>query len=162
MAEAEKPKRIEKKDTEETLVRVLNRDLPGSKKVFSGLANIKGISWAISNAICVKAKVDRNKRMKDLTKEEIERIEKLMEKFEVAGYLKNRRKDFDTGEDKHLLSVDLDLRKEFDIKRLKKIKSYRGLRHSLGQPSRGQRTRSHFRTSGIAVGVRKPKTGKKS
>lgn len=164
MAE-EKVKKIERRDSqegEETLVRILNRDLPGSKNVYAGLTRIKGISWSISNVICVKAEIDSKKKLKDLTKDEILRIEKFMEKFDVANFLKNRQKDFDSGEDKHLLSNDLDLRKEFDIKRLKKIKSYRGLRHSLGQPSRGQRTRSHFRTSGIAVGVRKPKAGKKS
>ena len=55
----------------------------------------------------------------------------------------------------------LELQKEFDIKRLKKIKSYRGLRHSTGQPVRGQRTKSHFRTnrrksSGINKKEKKP------
>lgn len=166
MAEEEKIKKPEfkgkKEETEETLVRILNKDLPGSKNVYSGLARIKGISWTISKIICAKSGVEKNKRIRDLSRDEIARIEKVMEKFEVPGFLKNRRKDFDSGEDRHLLGVELDLRKEFDIKRLKKIKSYRGLRHSLGQPVRGQRTRSHFRTSGIAVGVKKPKTGKKS
>ena len=57
----------------------------------------------------------------------------------------NRQKDFEVGKNKHLVGSDLDLRKEFDIKRLKKIKSYRGLRHLVGLPMRGQRTRSHFR-----------------
>ncbi len=53
------------------------------------------------------------------------------------------------------------MRKEFDVKRMKQIRSYKGVRHSLKQPVRGQRTRSHFRTTGVAVGVKKPKTGKK-
>jgi len=50
----------------------------------------------------------------------------------------------------------LKLRKEFDIKRLKKVKSYRGMRHAFGLPVRGQRTRSHFR-KGRSVGVQKKK-----
>jgi len=164
MAEEEKKKteRKEERQLEETLVRILNKDLPGSKKVYSGLTNIRGVSWGISNAICVKAKIDRNKRLRELTPAEIQRIEEFMKGFDAEDYLKNRQKDFDSGDDKHLLGIDLDLRKEFDIKRLKKIKSYRGMRHSLGLPSRGQRTRSHFRKSGIAVGVKKPKSGKKS
>ena len=54
-----------------------------------------------------------------------------------------------------MLTNDLDIQKEFDIKRLKKIKSYRGLRHAQGLPVRGQRTRSHFRKKGGAVSVRK-------
>ena len=57
----------------------------------------------------------------------------------------------------------MDLQNEFDIRRLKKIKSYKGIRHSLGQPVRGQRTKAHFR-KGRAVGVKRVKvksTGKK-
>ena len=52
----------------------------------------------------------------------------------------------------------LDIKKEFDIKRLREIKSYRGIRHSAKLPSRGQRTRSHFRKKGIAMGVKRKKT----
>jgi ribosomal protein S13 len=75
---------------------------------------------------------------------------------EVLDYMKNRRKDPETGESKHLLANDLDITKEFDIKRLKKMKSYRGLRHSFGLPVRGQRTRSHFkRKKGAKVGIKK-------
>ena len=57
----------------------------------------------------------------------------------------NRQNDFESGEDKHLTGSNLELRKEFDIKRLKKIKSYKGLRHSSNLPMRGQRTKSNFR-----------------
>ena len=59
----------------------------------------------------------------------------------------------------HLTGADLTLSKELDIKRLKKIKSYRGIRHSIGQPVRGQRTRSHFRT-GVSVGVQRKTVSK--
>lgn len=59
----------------------------------------------------------------------------------------NRRKDVESGEEKHLTGTDLDLRKDFDIKKLKKIKSYRGLRHTAGLPTRGQRTKAHFRSN---------------
>ena len=70
----------------------------------------------------------------------------------------NRRRDFSTNESKHLIGSDLDLVKEFDIKRLKGIRSYRGLRHALGQPTRGQKTRSNFRTNRKkGVGVKKKK-----
>ena len=52
------------------------------------------------------------------------------------------------------------LQNEFDIKIMKKNKSFKGIRHSMGQPVRGQKTRSHFR-SGKSIGVKKPKGGKK-
>ncbi|MEM4244662.1 MAG: 30S ribosomal protein S13, partial [Candidatus Nanoarchaeia archaeon] len=75
-------------------------------------------------------------------------------KYNIPAWMLNRRKDFDDGSDKHLISTDVKLRREFDIKRLKTIRSYRGMRHALGQPVRGQKTRSHFRTGGT-VGVKK-------
>jgi len=155
------PEKRQEKEIEETLVRILNRDIPGSRNVYSGLARIKGVSWAISNVVCVKLKIERTKKISELSADEIKKIEEFLKSSEIFGFLKNRQNDFDSGEDKHLLSVDLDLRKEFDIKRLKKIKSYRGMRHSLKLPTRGQRTRSNFRTSGLAVGVKKKKAGKK-
>ena len=69
--------------------------------------------------------------------------------------MKNRQKDLETGESKHLVSTDLDMRKDFDIRRLKKIRSYKGVRHTAGLPVRGQRTRSHFRTKGQVKRVKK-------
>ena len=59
--------------------------------------------------------------------------------------MKNRQKDFEDGENKHISGADLKLRREFDLKRLKKIKSYKGVRHSHGLPVRGQRTKANFR-----------------
>jgi small subunit ribosomal protein S13 len=68
----------------------------------------------------------------------------------------NRRMDFETGENKHLNGFDLDLQKEFDIKRLKKIKSYKGYRHMSGLTLRGQRTRGNFRRNKMkSVGIKK-------
>ena len=73
-------------------------------------------------------------------------------------FLLNRRKDFESGLDKHLSSTDLELQRDFDIKRLKKIKSYRGIRHAAGQPVRGQRTKAHFRKNrGKSVGIKSKK-----
>ena len=68
----------------------------------------------------------------------------------------NRRKDEETGESKHLLTTDLEMARDFDIRKMKKIKSYKGWRHAMGQPVRGQRTKSHFR-KGTAMGVIKAK-----
>jgi len=149
------------KEVDEVLVRIMNKDIPGSKNIYSGLRRIKGVSWSISNIVCVKLGLERTKRISELSAEEIKKIEEFLKNFDTFKFLKNRQNDFDSGEDKHLLNVDLDLKKEFDIKRLKKIKSYRGMRHSLKLPTRGQRTRSNFRRGGLAVGVRKKKAGKK-
>jgi small subunit ribosomal protein S13 len=139
----------EQKQTEQKfegkLVRVLSKDIEGKLKLYVGLTKIKGISWAFANAICKNLGFDKNKKIGSLSKEEIEKINSFVKKPNVPEYLLNRRKDFETGENKQMVGNDLELQKEFDIGRLKKIKSYRGQRHVLGLPMRGQRTRSHFR-----------------
>jgi len=157
---------MEKKPKEKeffSIIRILQTDIPGNKKVLVGLTYIKGVSWAISNAICKILKIDENKPIAELKKEEIEKIEEFLKNPKIPNFLMNRRKDFIDGKDKHLLTTQLDITKEFDIKRLKKIRSYRGLRHALGQPTRGQRTRSHFRSKkkGKTIGVERKKVGKK-
>ena len=130
----------------ETLVRIMGFDIFGSKNIFSGLTKIKGVSWSISNAICIKLNIPKNKKIGELTKPEIERIENFMKELPILDFLKNRRFDPETGETKHNLGTNLDIRKDFDIKRLIKIKSYKGSRHASGLPVRGQRTRAHFRS----------------
>jgi len=152
-------KHAKKPEQREALVRILTADIPGSKNIYSGLTRIKGISFAMSNAICNILKLDKNRRVETLSKEEIDKISQAIKTIEIPDFMKNRRFDFDTGENKHLLTTELELRKDFDIKRLGKIKSYKGIRHSRGLPVRGQRTRSHFRKGGKhkAVGVKKKK-----
>tara|TARA_Y100000310_G_C20607062_1_gene776069 strand:+ start:956 stop:1462 length:507 start_codon:yes stop_codon:yes gene_type:complete len=158
--EKEKPK--EKKEYY-SIIRVLQTDIPGNKKLLAGLTYIKGVSWSISNAVIKILKLDDNKRIMDLEKKEISQIEEFLKNPKLPKFLLNRRKDFETGDDNHLLTTQLDITKEFDIRRLKKIRSYRGWRHATGQPVRGQKTRSHFRAKGKkkAVGVQRKKVGPK-
>lgn len=139
-------KKFEKKGQDDvTLVRVLGKDIRGDVKLKSALTKIRGISWAFSNAVCKVLKLDKDKRIQDFDKKELSKIEEFIKNPEVPSFLKNRRKDFDDGEDKHVGGVDLKLRTEFDVKRLRKIRSYRGIRHAANLPTRGQRTRSNFR-----------------
>ena len=139
----------------------MSKDIEGGLNLYAGIAKIKGVSWALSNALCKKLNLDKKRKIGSLTEEEIKKIESFIKNPKVPDYLMNRRKDFDNGEDKHLSSSDLELKKEFDIKRLKKIKSYRGLRHMSGLPLRGQRTKANFRKNKQkGVGIKK-KGGKK-
>ena len=156
MAETKQIQR-ENKEEHETLVRILGYDIPGSKRIYVGLTKIKGVSWAISRAICVMLQLPVSKRISDLTKEEIKKIEDFMRTLPIPDFLKNRRFDPETGETKHFYGSDLDMKREFDIKRLIKMKSYVGIRHAAGQPVRGQSTRSHFRnrTNKQKVGMKK-------
>jgi len=147
--------------TDVGFIRILDTDIPINKNVYVGLVRIKGISYALSHAICNYLGIDKFKKIKDLSEEEIEKLNKINEIIKnLPPWLLNRRRDRETGQNLHLFGSKLDLAKEFDIRRLKKIKSYRGIRHSLGLPVRGQRTKSHFR-KGAAVGVIKTKSKKR-
>ena len=155
-----KPKHVGREEVlEEQLIRIYASDIPGSSSVYAGLTRIKGISWAISNAICYTLKLDKNKKVYELTEKEIEAVNNFLKNPKLPQWLLNRKRDRETGEDKHLVTNDLDFAKEWDIRRLKRVKSYKGWRHALGQPVRGQRTKGHFREKGKAVGV--SKKGKK-
>lgn len=133
------------KEEKYKVIRILSKDIEGGLKIYPGLTQIKGVSWALSKATCEKLKIDKTKRIGDLTAEEIDKITVFLKAPTIPKFMINRRDDFETGEDKHLIGVDLELATEFDIKRLKKIKSYRGSRHTAGLPSRGQRTKANFR-----------------
>ncbi len=151
-----------KQQSNERIVRILSKDIEGNMTLYAGLAKIKGISWSFSNAICYALKLDRTKKIGSLSDEEIKQISDFVKKPSLPIYILNRRKDRDTGENRHVIGVDLELSKEFDIKRLKQIKSYRGARHTLGLPLRGQRTKANFRKNrSRGVGIKKKnKTGK--
>jgi len=151
----------QKQDHEGRIVRVLSRDIEGNMKIYPALTKVKGISWSFSNLICKKLNLDKNRKIGSLTPEEMVKLSEFAKKPEVPRSLMNRRNDFDTGEDKHLIGGDLEFRTEFDIKRLKKIKSYKGIRHTIGQPLRGQKTRSHFRKNkSKGVGIKKKNKNK--
>ncbi len=135
----------EDKKYEERVVRILSKDIEGKMKLYPGFTKIKGVSWTLSNAICKLLGFDKKRMIGSLTVEEVDKISELMKTSKLPNFLLNRRNDFETGESKHLIGSDLELRKEFDIKRLKKIKSYKGYRHMSGLPLRGQKTKSNFR-----------------
>lgn len=144
-------------DEEIKLIRIAGKDISGDKTVFSGLTKMKGVSWSMANAICKKLNINEGKRIQELNEKEIQELNDFIKNPEVPGFLKNRQKDFDSGEDKHMNGSDLELRNEFDIKRLRKISSYRGARHASGRPVRGQRTKANFRKNrkkGGIVGVK--------
>jgi len=140
------------------ILRILETDIEGSMRIYPGLTKIKGVSWSFSNAICNFFKIDKRKKIEELSEKEIKEIEDFIKNPKVPKFLLNRRKDLESGKNMHYFGSDLDLRKEFDIKRLRKIRVYKGLRHALGLPVRGQKTRSHFRknkTIGVAKKAKK-------
>jgi len=107
-------------------MRIVGFDLPDNKKVEIAVTYIYGIGRANAVSLLKVAEVERGKRVKDLSKEEVGRIQNALGKFKIGG----------------------DLRAELiaNIKRYKLISSYRGLRHAKNLPVRGQRTRTNART----------------
>ncbi|HNZ40439.1 MAG TPA: 30S ribosomal protein S13 [Clostridia bacterium] len=109
------------------MARIAGVDLPREKRVEIGLTYIYGIGLTSSQKILEQAGVNPDTRVKDLTESEIVKLRGLIEKEHV---------------------VEGDLRREvsFNIKRLVDIGSYRGRRHRMGLPVRGQRTKTNART----------------
>jgi small subunit ribosomal protein S13 len=148
------------------LVRVMNTDLNGIKTIGFILANIKGVGIPFAHAVCRAAKVPITKKAGALSEAETKKIEEIIRDPLKAGlprWMLNRRFDYETGTDKHLLTGDLQFQIDNDIKIMKKIKAYKGVRHMQGAPVRGQRTRSNFRKNkGKVMGVRRSSGAKAS
>lgn len=135
----------------------MGTDLDGTRKVAYGLSKIRGLgpnlAGAVVKAAGLKAELPIG-RLSDTDTRKLEDIIKDPAKFGIPTRLFNRRKDLDTGRDSHLVGPDLALRIKGDIDHMKNLRSWKGVRHSLGLKVRGQRTKTTGRT-GKAVGVRK-------
>ncbi|MBN2421290.1 30S ribosomal protein S13 [Candidatus Woesearchaeota archaeon] len=130
------------------IVRIANTDLSGNKSVLMGLQKIKGVSFMIANAYCKLTGTNPTKKVGDLSEAEVQKLDLLIRSKNPEGipsWMLNRRNDLETGKDTHLTGADLTFSHESDIRMLKKIKCYRGIRHIQNAPVRGQRTRSNFR-----------------
>jgi small subunit ribosomal protein S13 len=139
------------------ILRIKGTDLDGSKKVTYGLTKIKGVGVSMANAIVKIGDLKADARLGNLTDAEISKIEDIISdfsKYTIPSRLVNRRKDLESGRDIHLITADLTLRTKNDIDFMKNIKSWKGIRHSLGLKVRGQRTKCTGRT-GRSVGVKK-------
>ncbi|MFT4312928.1 MAG: 30S ribosomal protein S13 [Candidatus Woesearchaeota archaeon] len=130
------------------IVRIANNDLNGQKPAVVALQGIKGIGQSLANTICRLSDINLNDKLGSLSEEKIAKINNVITKSEgIPVWMKNRQKDYETGESMHILAGDLDFTFENDLKRLKKVKSYRGLRHQWGLTVRGQKTKSNHRRS---------------
>ena len=147
------------------IVRVVGKDLDGTRTVSEAIQGLKGISHRTGQIIANKFNKENNvpldKKLGDLAPEEVKKLEDIVAnpgKHGLPIWALNRRKDYDTGEDKHLTMNDLDFQLRNDFQRLADIKSYRGLRHMWGLTVRGQKTKSTHRGKGGTVGVSKKDT----
>ena len=106
--------------------RIAGTDIPEHKKVVYSLCSVYGVGLKTAQEVVDQAKIDPDKRARDLTPDEINRIQRILEKYPLEGDLRRMVTD--------------------NIQRLKRIKAYRGLRHMMGLPVRGQRTKVNSRT----------------
>jgi small subunit ribosomal protein S13 len=137
------------------MVRIARRDVNGNKTIENALADIKGVGRALSMAVCTSAGFDAEQKIGYLSDDEVTRIEEAVknpQKYDIPEWMLNRRNDYETGKTEHLIESDLDMRLREDLNRMKKVRSYKGRRHEVGLPVRGQRTKSTFR-KGKSVGV---------
>ena len=135
----------------------MGTDVQGTLKASYAVAQVKGVSLSLSNAILKKAGINPDLRAGFLAESDVSKIEDVIRdpaKYSLPTWLFNRRKDSVTGRDIHLLSADLALKTKTDIDEAKEIKSWRGYRHAYGLKVRGQRTKTTGR-AGKALGVKK-------
>jgi len=125
------------------MARIAGITLPAEKRIEVGLTYIYGIGRSKSNQILAEAKIDKNKKVKVLSEDEVNKIRQIIEKGE---------------------KIEGDLRKEvaMNIKRLIEIGCYRGQRHKRKLPARGQRTKTNARTRKGPRGHTIKKTKEKS
>ena len=128
------------------MARIASVTIPNEKQVWIALTYVYGIGRTTSKAILAEAKIEPTTRVKDLTEAEIQKINDLIgSKITVEGDLRRLVTN--------------------NIKRLKDINSYKGVRHKAGLPVNGQRTRTNARTrkgKAIAVGGAQPKAASKT
>ncbi len=145
---AEQKVEDKEKDNFRYFVRIANTDLDGNKSIGLALRKIKGVNFMFSNLICNLAGVDKTAKTGYLNDEPIKKIDDVLNnplKYNAPSWMLNRRKNYEDGKDNHLFTGNLSFAEENDVKRMKKIRSYRGVRHGKGLPVRGQRTKSNFR-----------------
>lgn len=111
----------------DNMPRIAGINIPDNKKIIYSLAYLYGIGQNLAKKIILESKINPNKRAKDLTVEELNRLKEYVEKnYKIEGDLKRVIQS--------------------NIKRLREIGAYRGYRHSRGLPVRGQRTKTNSRT----------------
>ncbi len=108
-------------------MRISGVNIPDEKKAFVALTYVYGIGPTLAADILSEARIDGNKKAKDLSSDDVNKIQNILEKkYKVEGELRQVRRSA--------------------VARLKSIKSYRGRRHERGLPTRGQRTKTNSRT----------------
>lgn len=146
---------------EQVYFSTLRARVDGNSKVEYGLTQINGIGRRFAQAIIKVANISLDLRIGAVSEKDLSRIEEIILnpiKNGIPAYMVNRKKDLRTGENRHLIGNQLQIAIRRDIERMKRIKSYKGVRHHLHLKVRGQRTKSTGR-HGLVIGVIRKKRG---
>ncbi|MHA1234992.1 MAG: 30S ribosomal protein S13, partial [Promethearchaeota archaeon] len=130
---------------EKVFFRKLRSQVDGNAKIEYGLTQIRGIGMRFAQAIVRVAKIDNNLRIGAIPEKDLNRIEEIIIKpieNGIPAWMVNRKKDLITGENLHIIGNRLELSVRRDIDRMKRIRSYKGVRHHQGLKVRGQKTKS--------------------
>ena len=146
---------------EKIFFRKLRAQIDGNSKIEHGLTQIRGIGRRFSQAVVKISGLDPNLRIGALAEKDLNRLEEIiMNPIEngIPAWMVNRKKDLVSGQDQHILANQLEITVKRDVDRMKRIKSYKGVRHHLHLKVRGQRTKSTGR-HGLVIGVTRKKRG---
>lgn len=158
LAEKKEEKTEKKSDDFKYIIRVANTDLDGERPAITALTGVKGVGTRVAQIVIKNIGYPQNKKLGLMTDAEVAKLEAVLtELWEHAPeWFLNRQKDWESGEDIHELSTELEMTHRDDINRLRMIRCYRGIRHESGHKVRGQKTHSNGRT-GLTLGVSKKK-----
>jgi small subunit ribosomal protein S13 len=140
------------------LVRISATDLDGKKSIAQGLTGLKGVNNRLSRIIAKEAELVPAARLGDITDAQLANLIEVLDHVEdfTPVWMRNRRMDPETGDDMHVIGSEINMLLRDDLNRLKKIRSWRGVRHEANLPTRGQRTKANGRF-GNTVGVQRRK-----
>jgi small subunit ribosomal protein S13 len=138
------------------IVRLASTDLDGWRPVMYALSDVKGIGVRTGAIVADQVGVPRQQKIGNLNDGEIAKLQEALNQLAASAppWMLNRQYDWETGEDRHLFGPDWQIEVRNDINRMKKIRSYKGVRHETGKKVRGQRTSSNGR-KGLALGVQR-------
>lgn len=152
--EAPKSKDASQEEEIRHIVRIADTDLDGKRSVHYALTGIKGVSKRVARVLCDTAGLNPKATIGYLKDAELEQLQSTVDNVMtiIPHWMMNKQNDTMSGEDKHVIGTDVLLSLMEDLNIMKKMRSYKGVRHERGLRVRGQRSRSTGR-KGRVVGV---------
>ena len=137
------------------IIRIAGTDCDGSRRVDHAVSRIRGVGTTLARSVLKMANIPLNSRLGYLSDGDVKRIEEILANPVEHGlpeWMVNRQRSPETGRGYHVIGSDLEMRTRMDIDGMKKVRSWKGIRHTLGLKVRGQRTKTTART-GRTLGV---------